>query len=85
MLLRNRAERILNFVYVKNSEPSVLPPKGLPVKNANGSLLICEIVVDGRLNGGFETALDVSHDKKLCANGDWRARNGRGSHGTRGA
>lgn len=50
MLLRNDAERTLDFVDLDDGEPEFFASVAVRVERANGDLLPFSIVLDGNLN-----------------------------------
>lgn len=81
MLLRISAKQILDFVYIKDCESSILAFVSLAIEKANGDLLCWEILVTRSLEVVLETYLDLGQNRRAGANGGCRLRNGPGAHG----
>lgn len=82
MLLRDGAERNLDFVDKENGDQNFLASVALRVTWASGDLLICDIVVLRHLDDVFGTAFDVGHDREVWANGGCRFKTERSAYGT---
>lgn len=65
MLLQTSAERISDFVDLKDVEPSFLGLVGLRVQRANGNLFLCVIVVGRNFEDVSGAALDVRHHREV--------------------
>lgn len=69
MPLQNRAKRVLHFADLQAGESSFLSSADPLVGKASSELLFRDIIVHRNLSEVFETALNVGHDRRLCASG----------------
>lgn len=69
MLLRNGAERTLDFVDLNDGESDFVSSVGVRVGSASGDFHFRGIVFNRNPNDGLGTALDVRNNRRMCANG----------------
>lgn len=67
MLLWNDGKLILDFIDREDGESDFFASPALQAEGASCNLLFCNIVVHRHLDDVSETALDISHDRKVLA------------------
>lgn len=82
MLLQDGVKRILGFIDLKDSEPSVFRTVSLQIKGVNGDLVLRDIFLGKSFDDVLRTIVHVRYYRKVWANERCRRKTCQSAQGT---